>query len=162
MRNIKKHHLEHLDGTKGAWRPALVPGMIGVDGHPASFNEVVVFTCPQCGAPQGVGGDAVKIQADGTTDGPVRCVNAPKCSFSEVMQFEAHATDAGREHFARMKEEAHAGVAETRISKVKEEIRQNMLAELDAKAHEEAKKILPEGDPNHPEIFKNFMKKRAK
>lgn len=158
MRTIKKHHLEHLDGTKGAWRPAHVPGLVGVDGLPASFNEVVVFTCPQCGAPQGVGGDRVKIQVDGTTNDVVPCVNAPRCAFNDVVKFENHGDDAGREHFARLKEEAHSGVAETRIRRVKEKVRERMLAEIDAKAHEEAKRVLPDGDPNHPELFKDFMK----
>jgi vacuolar-type H+-ATPase subunit H len=36
-------------------------------------------------------------------------------------------------------------------------VKENLLKELDARAHAEAKKILPEGDPNHAELFKKVM-----
>ncbi len=157
MHTFKKHKDEHLDNTRGKWRPALTAGIIGADGHPASFNEIVVFSCPSCGAPQGVGGDDVKIQADGTTDGPVKCYH---CGWTEVLHFELHADAVGRDHFGKLKEDAKVEVAEARMSKIKQLIREQMQQELDAKAHEAAKQILPDGDPNHAELFKNYMKNK--
>lgn len=157
MANLKKHHDEHLDGTKGRWRPALVANVMGPDGHPASWNEIVVITCPSCGAPQGVGADAVKI-VNGKTDGPWACYH---CGHSEVLEFESHQEPHGREHFAKLKDEAAKGVSEARIRQVHDAIKEQMQQELHEKALVEAKKIFPDG-ANHADALKNFMKDRKK
>lgn len=157
MKSIKKHHSEHLDGTRGAWRPSVVgSSILGPDGHPASFGEVVVFSCPGCGAQQGVGTEAVKIQPDGTTDGPVKCYH---CPWSDVLQFEKHAEAEGREHFNRMIAQAHQDVSDARIRKLHEKIKTDMQQELAEKAMAEVRKILPEGAENHAELYRDAMKR---
>lgn len=168
MHSVKKHHMEDLDGTKGAWRPALTAGLIGPDGHPASFNEMVVMTCPRCGGHFGVGADDVKIQEDGTTTGPVRCPisvgkkNEPCGWVSEgPVKFEGHAEPHGREHFAKLQEQAHKDVVDGRIRGVQKQIQADLIANLHEHTLAEAKKILPDGDPNHAELFRNFMKGRS-
>jgi hypothetical protein len=157
MKTFKKHHNEDLDGTKGAWRPSLVVGMTGADGHPVSWNEIAVVSCPSCGAPQGVGADGVTIRPDGTTDGPVKCYN---CPWQDGMTFEKHQEPEGREHFARLKEEAANGVKEARVRVMQEAIKRQTLEELDQKAWDEARKVIPDGAPNPQDLFNTFMKGR--
>src|SRR5574342_410419 len=109
MKNFKKHHLEHLDDTRGAWRPSLIASVHGADGHPVAWKEIVVVSCPNCGCQFGVGGDnnGPQIKADGTTDEPVTCYH---CKWSDHMTFEKHQESAGREHFAKLKAEAEQSV----------------------------------------------------
>jgi hypothetical protein len=157
MKSFKKHHSDDLDGTKGAWRPALIAGVIGVDGHPMSHREVVVFSCPGCGAPQGVGGDDVQILPDGTTDGIVRCYH---CPWADTMTFEKHADAAGRSHFNELKAKAIKEIQDTRLNAIREKVREELFADLNDRAMAEAKKIMPDGAQNPQELFREVMSKK--
>jgi hypothetical protein len=158
MITFSKHHKEHLDGTKGSWRPALIASVFGVDGHPIAWKEIVVISCPTCACQFGVGGDDVQINSDGTSSGPVTCHH---CGWTDSITAEKFDHALGRSHFNQLKATAETEVSEARIRTVKEEMRKDLLADLDARAMSEAKKILPDGDPNHQELFKNFMKNRT-
>jgi hypothetical protein len=166
--NIKKHHAEHLDGTKGSWRPALHAKAIGADGeHPDEFHELVVFSCPKCGMQQGVGADeppAPQI-VNGVTDKPVKCHNDPKiCGWvsEQPLTFEDHQTEKGRKHFQELHDKAHQEVTEARERKIKKIIQDQIRDTIIEKSHEGMRAILPEGieRSQHQEIFKKFMTNR--
>lgn len=153
---LQKHHSDHLDGTKGRWRPALVAGLLGVDGHPMTFEEVVVISCPGCGAPQGIGGDDVKI-VDGKTDRPWRCYD-PRCQYVvDSMEFLLHQDPKGREHFAQLKDQASKEVDEGRVRHLHERIRQELQDGLNDRALSEARKIMAAGGAPPQELFRNAM-----
>jgi hypothetical protein len=129
-----------LDGTRAAWRPALVASVfVASDGHPADFNEVVVISCPvaKCGLQFGVGADDVKI-VDGKSTGPVVCHH---CGWTDSIELENHQEQIGREHFARLKAEAHEHLRKTRIEKAHNEIFAKKREEIHAAAMEEATKF---------------------
>jgi hypothetical protein len=157
MKNFKKHHAEHLDGTRGSWRPALIGALVGADGHYVSWKEIVVVSCHNCGLQYGVGGDEAQIQPDGTTDIPVRCHH---CGLTDHMTFDSHAAPAGREHFAKIKAEAEKGVRDARLNALHEKIKADMQADLHDRALAEARKILPDGATNAQELFKSAMGKK--
>ncbi len=158
MKNVKMHHNDDLDHTKGSWRPALVAGIVGADGNPETFNEIVVFSCPGCGAPQGVGADDVKILPSGETDKPVHCHH---CSWSDVMTFDKFSETDGRDKFAKAKDKAKKEVDDGRIHIMSEHIHNQMLLEMKDKVEAEAKKLIPDNAPNKAELFKDFMKKKG-
>ncbi len=138
---FKKHHAEHLDGTRAAWRPALVSSVfVASDGHPADFNEIVVISCPvaKCGLQFGVGAEEVKI-VDGKSTGPVVCHH---CGWTDSIELEGHQEPHGREHFARLKAEAHEAVRKARIEKAHAEIFAKKQEEIRAAALDEAKKYV--------------------
>lgn len=158
MKTFKKHHTEHLDGTRGSWRPALVASLFGIDGHPVAWKEIVVVSChgEKCGLQYGVGGDddGPQIQADGTTDRPVTCHH---CQSSDHMTFEKHAAAEGRGHFNKLKAQAQQDVKDARIRLLKEKIRADILKTIDDEALDMANKILPDNAQNVQELFKNAM-----
>lgn len=160
MKNFKKHHHEHLDDTRGAWRPSLVASMWGPDGHPVAWKEIVVVSCPNCGGQFGVGGDSngPQIKEDGSTDQPVVCHH---CKWSDHMVFDGHQEPHGREHFAKLKDQAEQDVKDGRTRHLKKVLHQQMQEELEQKAHEEAQKMLAD-DPDQAKAYLNAMKKLRK
>ena len=160
MRNFKKHHLEHLDDTRGAWRPSLIASMWGPDGQPVAWKEMVVVSCPNCGCQFGVGGDnnGPQIKQDGTTDQPVVCHH---CKWSDHMTFDSHTEPQGREHFAKLKDQAVKEVREGRVRHLKKALHQQMMENMEQITHEEAMKQLSE-DPDHAQAFLKAMDKLKK
>jgi len=158
MRTYKKHHLEHLDGSRGTWRPTLVTSMWGADGHPIAWKEIVIVSCHNCGLQYGVGGDdnGPQIQDDGTTNSPVRCQH---CKTEDHMTFDKHQEPIGREHFAKLKADALQEVKAARLMALQEHIKAQMQAELDERAAAAAREIIPDGADNPQELFKTAMKK---
>lgn len=160
MKNFKKHHHEHLDDTRGAWRPSLVASMWGPDGHPIAWKEIVIVSCPGCGIQFGVGGDAngPQINEDGTTTEPVVCHH---CQWSDNMTFDGHTEPHGREHFAKLKDQAANDVKEARAHHLKRALHKQMLENLDQAVHEESERLLAE-DPDHAKAFLKAMKNLKK
>jgi hypothetical protein len=154
MRTYKKHTGEHLDGTRGTWRPSLVASVFGADGHPVAWQEIAIVSCHDCGAQYGVGGDDVAIKEDGVTESEVSCYN---CKCRNPITFEKHAEPEGREHFAKLKEEAEQSIKDARIRVLHEIIKDNMRKELDEKALSEAKKIIPDDAKNPQELFRSAI-----
>lgn len=161
MSTMKKHHTEHLDGTKGRWRPALVGSeILTADGHHGDFNEIVVISCPKCGAHQGVGADDVKI-VNGKTDKPWTCYDA-RCRYSEVLEFEGHQEPHGREHFGKLKDEAHKDVHASRIRVAHQILVNKKREELHADAMEQVKAELGNGaDPVKAQAFLKSLGKKG-
>ncbi len=151
MSKMEKHHSEHLDNTKGRWRPALVAGQLkGPDGHPLTFDEIVVISCPACGAPQGIGADDVKI-VNGKTDRPWHCYGGPRgeCKATlDSIEFDQHQDTAGREHFGRLKAEAQAQVEAAREMAVRHHVMENDTLEREERITAQAKALFPDAkDP---------------
>lgn len=157
MKTYKKHYSDELDNHKGSWRPALVASIFGADGHPIAWQEIVVVCCHGCGAQFGVGAEGDSIQADGSTSAEATCYH---CKHTEHMTFEHFDQPKGREHFAKLKVDAGDAVKETRMRNVKEVLKKQMQEELDARAHEAAKAILPDDAPDHDVRLRNFLKRK--
>ncbi len=155
MTTVKKHPTEHLDGTKGSWRPALTASSIlAADGQPGDYNEIVVMSCPACGAPQGIGGDDVKI-VNGKTDRPWTCYDV-RCKHREdVLEFVGHQEPAGREHFGKLKAEAHQGVFDARIRNAHLALVEKKRAELHDDAMAQVKAEI--GDGTDPVAVQKFL-----
>lgn len=150
------HKSDDLDGSvKGAWRPALVATVYGTDGMPLAWKEIVVFTCPGCGCPQGVGDDDAQI-VDGKTDRAVKC-NDPRCSWSEVLEFDLHQDAVGRERFGKLKKKAEDEVVEARVAHVRDVILENDRKEQQARVDAAARKVMAAGG-NPADVFNAFMK----
>lgn len=156
MKTFKKHHQEHLDDTKGAWRPTLVATVFGSDGHPVAWKEIVVVSCHECGLQYGVGGDEAQIQENGQTDRPVTCHH---CKTTDHHHYDLHADAVGREHFAKLKKQAEDDVKEARLRVLKQLIAEQIRKEADDRAMEAAKQILPDGANNPQELFNNAKKR---
>jgi len=156
MRAYKKHHAEHLDGTRGAWRPTLIASMIGADGHPIAWKEIVVVSCHNCGLQYGVGGDdgGPQIKPDGTTDIPVICHN---CKTEDHMTFEKHQESEGREHYAKLKEAAQTEADDARHRHIQEHFKAKMYENIEDITKTIAKKIIPSGAPNRDKLLKQFI-----
>jgi hypothetical protein len=166
---MRKHHAEHLDGTKGSWRPTLIAGKIlGADGHPESFEEIVVFSCPRCGAQQGVGADGhlgEPVIINGVTDKPVSCYDKKRCGWKSEgpVTFDDHQSTAGREHYKRLHDEAHRELHNARERVITQAIHDHVLKNFDQIKKTEMEKILPAGlsAADHRAKYVEFMKQKA-
>ena len=163
---ILKHHEEQLDATRGAYRVTLQAkkSSFGPDDHPQSWDVGVIVSCPSCGCQFGVGFDAngPKIGLDGKTDRVVKCMNPKGCAWSDVMEFDLFDDAATKAEVGKRKADAAAEIADTRIRVLKEHHRRQLELELDERALAEAKKIVPDGDPDAARKFADFMKAAKK
>lgn len=166
---IKMHHVDELDKTRGAWRPCLTAGFVAIDGMPASWRRSVVMTCPRCGGHFGVGADPAGPKIDpvtGTTDDVVRCMipvgeeNKPCAWISEgPVTFDHFADAEGSDRFGKAEEKAKVENAAGRLASVRKRIQAQLEAELNEKALAEARKIIGNGDaPDAPEKLAAFLK----
>lgn len=158
MHKMKLHHDEELDGKfKGSWRPSLVATLYGVDGQPVAWKEIVVFTCPSCGCPQGFGADGDEI-VEGKSERIIKCQDS-RCGWADMLEFDDHQKAKGRERYGKIKAEAEEGVKQARINHLHDKIRNEMQADMNERALAEAKKIMAAGgDPQ--EIFRSHMAKK--